>query len=226
MSNHRAMIFDRINQALERGRREGYVPQKQGEAPQPPELPEALIRQCGESDPDAVYARFKERIEALGDTIVRVSGMAETRDWLVKAAQDRGFSSGVADRDAAELLGLDFAAEGLPKWHPPMDKDSMFAVDFGVTLADFGIAETGTLAIFGGAGRSRLSSLVPPVHYCVLRMNDLKPDVWDAVNLQAQRADPGLLIWISGSSRTADIDGIMIHGAHGPKELFVIVIDE
>ncbi|MBN1516957.1 lactate utilization protein [Candidatus Sumerlaeota bacterium] len=226
MTDHRAVIFDRIQQALDRGRRDGYVPTSSEAAPQPPDLPEGSIRQFASSDSGATYARFVERIKGLGDTIVRVANMNAAKHWLLDSVRQRGFASGVADRDAAKALGIDFSGDSAPKLHPPMDKDAMFAVDFGVTLADFGIAETGSLAIFGGAGRSRLSSLVPPVHYCVLRLEDLLPDVWDAVHLQAERAKPGLLVWISGSSRTADIDGIMIHGAHGPKELFVIVVDE
>ncbi len=94
----------------------------------------------------------------------------------------------------------------------------------GITGALAGLADTGSLALISGPGRGRLASLLPPVHIALLPASNLYP------NMAAFFADhpdvvrgAGNLVFISGPSRTADIEQTLTLGVHGPRELHVVV---
>lgn len=90
----------------------------------------------------------------------------------------------------------------------------------GVTDADFAIAETGTLVIHNRPGRERLASLVPPKHIAIVREDGIVPRLEDAISDETDRSS----VWITGPSRTADIEGVLVRGVHGPGELTVVVL--
>ena len=98
-------------------------------------------------------------------------------------------------------------------------------IDAGLVHADCAIADTGVLAVRSSPAQPRTLSLVPPVSFCVVDARRLYPTLLDA--LQGERweaAMPTNLIFISGPSKTADIQQTLAYGAHGPKELVVLVI--
>lgn len=84
---------------------------------------------------------------------------------------------------------------------------------FGITAAAGAIAETGTLILTDGGTSRRLGALAPWVHVAVLRRDQIFADLSAAVT--ALPPDPNI-IWVTGPSKTADIEGILIEGVHGP----------
>jgi L-lactate dehydrogenase complex protein LldG len=99
------------------------------------------------------------------------------------------------------------------------------AADVGITGAKFALAETGSIAIASGAQHSRLVSLLPPAHIVLLSEKVLVPDLISWEDLRPKRI-PSQLVFISGPSKTADIEQTLVVGAHGPKRLIVIVYGE
>ena len=103
--------------------------------------------------------------------------------------------------------------------------------DVGITGADYALAETGTLVVLPRKGLSRLVSLVPPVHIALVRAEDLVETLDDLFLLRRleyhqQNGEMGsYLNFITGPSRTADIEMTIVTGVHGPKEVHMVIID-
>jgi L-lactate dehydrogenase complex protein LldG len=131
--------------------------------------------------------------------------------WLNKALTEAGITT-VDSHLAAEEAGR---------------KASLAALDgirVGLTGAQGGLADTGTLALVSGPGRGRLASLLTPVHIALLPTGKLYPALpaFLAANPTAA-TDGSNLVFITGPSRTADIELTLSMGVHGPKEIHVLI---
>jgi L-lactate dehydrogenase complex protein LldG len=104
--------------------------------------------------------------------------------------------------------------------------------ELGVTGVDLAVAETGTLILLSGAGRPRSTSLLPATHVAVFDRHRLVESLEQVgVVLEALHADPArmsgaMINFITGPSRTADIELTLTRGVHGPKEVHAVFVDE
>ena len=98
-------------------------------------------------------------------------------------------------------------------------------VDVGITFADYGIAETGTLVVSSDSEEKRLASMLSEVHVALLSLSRIRPTALAITDeLQALTAKPSsYMAFITGPSRTADIERVLAIGVHGPLELHVIL---
>jgi L-lactate dehydrogenase complex protein LldG len=101
-------------------------------------------------------------------------------------------------------------------------------IDAVVTAAALGIATTGTVVLDHRPDQGRRAiTLVPDTHVCVIRADQIVPDVPDAVRrLRPDPEDARPLTWISGPSATSDIELERVEGVHGPRTLVVVLADE
>jgi L-lactate dehydrogenase complex protein LldG len=101
-------------------------------------------------------------------------------------------------------------------------------IDMGVTWADYGIAETGTLVIASDSEETRLATMLCEVHVAVLNVSDIRVSADDMVEeLSAMTARTGsYTAFITGASRTADIERVLAIGVHGPLELHILLVKE
>ena len=90
-----------------------------------------------------------------------------------------------------------------------------------------GLADTGSIIVDSGSGRSRTASLLPPAHIALLPVSELYPDLptWMALQGGDLLTKTANLTIISGPSKTADIELNLVLGVHGPGEVHVILLD-
>jgi hypothetical protein len=143
---------------------------------------------------------FVERLTALGGEVKSLSELSGFRD--------RAFIDGDVPEAARAMLG-----------HPVED---VWAAEAGVTLCEVAAAETGSVLVASGPGRSRLASLAPPVHIVLVRPSVVAASLEEAF----MRVPPRTCWLVTGPSRTADIEGVLVRGVHGPKRLWVVLIPE
>jgi L-lactate dehydrogenase complex protein LldG len=99
----------------------------------------------------------------------------------------------------------------------------------GVTAVAYGIADTGTLVVCSGPAAGRIESLLPPVHIALLPLSRVVasvPDVLAALERDRQFDRSSAVTFITGPSRTADIELTLTIGVHGPKQLYVILVND
>jgi len=183
-----------------------------------PPAPVRLVpRPPSPADDSDLVARFTSQLEAAGAQWTLVRGEAEAARALRRVLADAG-AKRVAGSDAPLVTRL------LPERLVDLSRDDLFSCDAGVTTAQWGIAETGTLVLESARERSRLASLVPPVHVAILSTRCICPSLGDAL----ARVDPAshAITLITGPSRTSDIELTLVVGVHGPQTVHVLLLEE
>lgn len=152
---------------------------------------------------------------------------------VVRAALDARRCQTVATGAASPLQpGLATALKGLNtrEFKQPLEawKHELFnTVDASVTSARAGIADTGTLVLIPDPQEPRTLSLVPPVHVAVLMASQLYASLPAAMlALQPEQDMPTNLVLVTGPSKTSDIQQTLAFGAHGPKELVIVLVND
>jgi L-lactate dehydrogenase complex protein LldG len=109
-------------------------------------------------------------------------------------------------------------------------RQRIIASYIGITSADFCMADTATLVMRTRPGLGRTVSLLPSIHVAVIKIDQIIADLKELYALlkwDPQERKQGLtncMTFISGPSKTADIEATMVHGAHGPREVHIFVI--
>jgi L-lactate dehydrogenase complex protein LldG len=180
---------------------------------------------------DGEPARERRKPQQPGDVV----SLFVERVTDYKAIVTRCTTSNAAAAVALALSGTvnvlvpeGFPDELLPGGHRRVEDSGLSAsalddVDAVLTTASVGIAETGTIVLDHGPGQGRrAATLVPDRHVCIVSTNQVVADVSDAVAL----LDPMRpQTWVSGPSATSDIELERVEGVHGPRELYVIVVE-
>ena len=109
-------------------------------------------------------------------------------------------------------------------------REEIVAAGIGITGADYAVAETGSVVVMPRRGLSRLVSLVPPIHIALVQPDDVIESMDDLFLLRRleyhrQGGEMGsYLNFITGPSRTADIEQTLVVGVHGPKEVHLLLL--
>src|SRR5262245_2443711 len=239
----RAAFFERIRAEVARGRGP-QVGTAAARPATPREQLDLLRRELSERWRENLE-RFAREFERVGGVLHRVGDVRDVPGVVARIAAERGMSQVVAW--PAETLGADvvapLAAHGLRATAMPATdvtpaerqrlRALAAAADLGVTGADVAIAETGTLVVVSGAGRPRSASLLPACRVAVfdrdvpvasLRQMGLVLEAWHEGDEPSWWG--AAINFITGPSRTADIELTLTRGVHGPKEVHAIFVEQ
>lgn len=102
------------------------------------------------------------------------------------------------------------------------------SIQTGLTLGDWGVAETATLVLDSTSEDVRIATMLSEIHVAILPSSRIKSDLSE---LESELSDsmesaPGYLSFISGASRTADIERVLTIGVHGPQQLHILILEE
>lgn len=120
----------------------------------------------------------------------------------------------------SEKAGFDCIDSGM--------REHLAGVDIGFTIADYGIANTGTLMVDCPSEELRLATMVSEFHVCILPKSKIRANTYavEKMMLTRMKKAPNYMAYITGASRTADIERVLTMGVHGPLELHILILED
>ena len=193
-------------------------------AGQEPAAPPPVRLRIPEVSLDARASSFVARLEALAGKAQRVGSMDAARETVAAAIAGKtavaSNSPYLAECGIAGLPGVRTGIRNVDELRDACEK-----ADVGITSADYALADTGTLVMIASPAEARLVSLLPPAHIAVVPMDRVLTgldELFTLVPLPADRSSS--MVLITGPSRTADIEQILVRGVHGPGQISVVLV--
>jgi L-lactate dehydrogenase complex protein LldG len=193
-------------------------------AGEPPAPPPDLFLQLPDIDLDSRERMFCEALEKLAGKAVAAASREEARAYARTLVAGRravaSNSTFLRDCGIASIPGVESGFADAAKL-----REACASADLGITSADYALADTGTLVLLSSAEEARMISLLPPVHLAIVPRERLLAGLDDLfTRLPDPAAVTSSLVFITGPSRTADIEQILVRGVHGPGEIHVVLV--
>jgi len=178
-----------------------------------------------------MYEQFKARAEGVGSEVHRFGARGEALDFILTFLQQEGVAAGPQSSaiwaDGPFLNGIDTVQLGMKVPGLGFDVSRQSAADslIGISEADWALADTGSLVTDQTAAEQRMASTLPSIHVAIIGTDRILPDktaVFGRITPKTSR----YIAFITGPSRTADIERVLTIGVHGPKRLVIVFIDE
>jgi len=179
---------------------------------------------------DKFYERFKTKAEELTVKVLRAASSKEAADLIIEqirhlqvqkiAATPLAMVDDKALQAYASSIGVNFCRE--------LNRDKIEQADMGISEFDLGIAQLGCIVQDASDLHNRLVSMLPPIHLALFRTAALVESFSDALEAieKAYKGNiPPYLSFITGPSKTADIERELTIGVHGPERLIILCID-
>lgn len=208
-------------------------------------LPPTLENVMPAIPPEKLADRLEEEFKALGCNTYRAATRKDLEDILRSILEPLQARSAVLSRNP--ILSQLQIARMLEGWgqrvalwpergsEQPQDspfREECFSADIGITGADFALAESGSLVLTSFTEGSQLTSLAPPVHIALYRRSQIRASLDEVlqnlpVSRDPERPSPARsVVFVTGTSRTADIEQILVRGVHGPRFVHTILVEE
>ena len=178
----------------------------------------AMVRRVSREQSD-LASLFATKASAIGMRVTRISD-AELDATLAKLLENRG-KTVVAVRDPA--LSARAATAAGARLAPNDNDDLLFDCEVGITDVDCAIAESGSLVV-STSGRIRNAWITPPIHIAIVRAGEILPDLVDLFESRPDALDAASTTIITGPSKTADIEGVLVTGVHGPAAVEIVLV--
>lgn len=182
-----------------------------------------------EEEINLLYERFKSKIEAVSGECYRVESLEQAKELVSQLLKNKGVQS-VATVSSPLIQSLELADQ-LPKKGITVYKERYQevtqTVGAGITEVRWAIAELGTLVQYSDDVNERLCSSFTPIHIALIQTSYLLPNILKAMEIIHREPQiPGFVGFITGPSRTSDIERVLTIGVHGPEQLIAVFVDE
>ena len=178
-----------------------------------------------------MYEQFKVRAEGVGAEVHRFRTRGETLDFICAFLQQEDTADAPQSyavwADGPFLTGIDTdqLSGKIPGLSFHVSRQTAADSKIGISEADWALTDTGSLVADQTAVEQRLAATLPAIHIALIgtdRILSDKPAVFSRIDPRASR----YIAFITGPSRTADIERVLTIGVHGPKRLVIVFIDE
>lgn len=173
---------------------------------------------------------MQENAKAVQTIVTKVGDLHEAFKYTIGVTKEQGgttiASPGLADPERSALAEL-CSASGLSLFTENL-RQRTGEMHAAFTRADWGVAETATLVIDSTSEDMRLATMLSEIHVALLPASLIRPDS-DSLEIELNelmKSSPRYLAFISGASRTADIERVLTIGVHGPKELHILILED
>lgn len=174
------------------------------------------------------FKRMKEKAEAVQAIVTEIKGLDEAFQYTVNLTKNQGgrtiAAPGLDEGDRAKMEAV-CQQNDLVLLTKSL-RDHISGLHTGFTIADWGVAETGTLVLGSGSEDIRIATMLTETHVAVLPRSRIQPDLMTLEKElgQLMKAPGNYLAFITGASRTADIERVLTIGVHGPQELHILIM--
>jgi L-lactate dehydrogenase complex protein LldG len=174
--------------------------------------------------------RMKEKAGLVQAVVSTAGGMEEVLRYAVDVTLQQNGRTIVApdlDPESCKKLEALCSSEGLTVLQPPL-RAHQSQIHTALTGADWVIAETGTLVLDSGSEDLRIATMLSETHIAWIPASRIVPDAPDLSDylVEKMKSPPGYMSFITGASRTADIERVLAIGVHGPQELHILIMEE
>jgi len=197
-------------------------------------------------EPSDLVPRFEQEIRNVAVAAHRVATRGELRDLLSQTLdRERGvvlsrnpllarlrLQTILGDLDIPFWTWTPSSPESADSPPEPSYRDRCFLAAAGITGVDFALAESGSLVVSSATEGAQLSSLAPPIHIAFYLRSQVVETLEEVLRRYKPSAagkpavDGRSIVLITGTSRTADIEQILIRGVHGPREVHAILVED
>ncbi len=181
-------------------------------------------------DSEDCIALMMERAKLVQAEVCRIPDRNAAFDYLIERMRERDYKTLAAPNidpidaprleDRCRSAGIDWIASPL--------RNRMRDIHAAFTMADGAIAETGTLIQVSDDEDVRIATMLSELHVACVRVSQIHPNAFAIAPMLRDHMtkDPGYLSFITGASRTADIERVLAIGVHGPLELHILLLED
>ena len=229
MSDGKSIILNRIREALrENPARHPHSSHANGDqsAPVRDHAQREWLPKVGETQEEQI-ALFASQSEALKTEFHCCASLEAAREIVVALVAEGGWKKVVTHTTPETSALLEGTSVAILKTDNGYQIDDLESCDAGVTGCECLVAQTGSIMVSAPSAGGRALSVLPPHHIVIARASQMVPDLTAAFDRVKQRYGtnfPSFLSFITGPSRTGDIERILVLGAHGPKRLTLLLI--
>lgn len=176
------------------------------------------------------FNEFETRAQNVAAKVIRVKTTIEAQTAILDIIKANNAKKVVATQEVvspANGLADTLKMIGVQLYTTQSDiRNHADTADIGIAGVEFAIAETGSVCEDGLAIEQRLVTTLPPISIVILNSNHIASDIKTAFEVISKVFDRGYISFITGPSRTSDIERVLTIGVHGPSQLIIIAIDE